>query len=101
MEEFLDNPRALLEMTLKMGGAQALIGLARTAIPDSEFRQLERQAAGDREKLARLLIDRLVERAGRESIDTNPSPRPAPRAPRETRGKEPADDDRQKGLFDD
>lgn len=102
-ESPFENPRALLEMMISLGNEQGLINLAREIVSESEFRQLERAAGGDRKKLARMLIDHLLELEGRRS-DGYPSgeaARPAPRAPKASRNKAPVADDRQRGLFDD
>jgi hypothetical protein len=80
-----------------------LINMARDIVSDSEFRRLERAAGGDRKKLARMLIDHLVE-VGAASAQglTRLAKRPSPRhALRRLRKQAPVADDRQKGLFDD
>lgn len=98
-----EDPRALLEMMISLDNEQALISMAREIMPDAEFRPLERAAGGNRKKLARLLIDHLVELHKTVGASRSPreAPKPAPRAPVLPKDKEPVQDDRQKGLFDD
>ncbi len=102
-EALFENPRALLEMMISLGNEQGLINMARDIVSAGEFRRLELAAGGDRRKLARMLIDHLVEVAPRLPAARSPdkAAKPAPRAPRSPRNKEPVPDDRQKGLFDD
>jgi tetratricopeptide (TPR) repeat protein len=100
----VENPRALLEMMISLGNEQSLIDMARSIVPASDFRQLVRAAGGNRKRLARMLIDHLIdhlldlEQRMAGSSQTGEVARPTPRAPRNTT---PDAEDRQKGLFDD
>jgi hypothetical protein len=104
VNELPANPRDVFELFMSMGGHNEVIRMAREVLPDSKFRPLERAAGGNRKKLAEMLIELLVESLA--DIDLTsfiaspsgglPKPKPHPPAP-----KQPVQDDRQKGLFDD
>ncbi|WP_291992978.1 hypothetical protein [Candidatus Accumulibacter sp. ACC003] len=102
--EALRNPRTALEMMLQVGGEEEVIRTLREGFSDGEFRQFARAAGGNRKRLARLLIDAVVESMeqslGAAPLDALPPPAPRPRQPPKP-PVPPVHDDRQKDLFDD
>ncbi|QLH51998.1 MAG: hypothetical protein HWD57_21130 [Candidatus Accumulibacter cognatus] len=100
------NPREVFNLLMSMGGPNEVIRMAREILPDSKFRPLEHAAGGNRKKLAEMLIELLAESLANldlPSFTASPSgglPEPKPRS-RSTAPKQPVQDDRQKGLFDD
>ncbi len=103
-EDAFDMPppgdeRSVLEMMLKMGGAKALLEMARQAMGKRAYNELRREFGGDDNAFARFVIEMTAGQAGPSGFplpipplpDAGPTPRDARRPP----------SDIQKDLFDD
>ena len=95
----LDDPRAVFELLLAMGGEKAFLDMARNALGEQLFLELKKQLGGNKKDFAQALIDRLMQLGAPSLLPPTGKPmlpplnKPAP--------KPPFINPNQKGLFDD
>ncbi|MDP2431294.1 MAG: tetratricopeptide repeat protein [Pseudomonadota bacterium] len=82
-----DDPGAMFEMLLRMGGEEALFSMARQAMGKKMFDALRKELGGNNKEFARALVELMAQQARLDDIQA-----PAPRKP---------SDINQRNLFDD
>ncbi|MDP2832124.1 MAG: tetratricopeptide repeat protein [Pseudomonadota bacterium] len=85
-----NDPGAMFEMLLRMGGEEALFNLARQAMGKREFDTLRKELGGNDKEFARALVEMMAQQAQQEKQA------PAPRKPTPRKLT-----DNQRNLFDD